>query len=62
MSRASKEIRRRIDQLTDEQLERKVKDLRETIPALQEELDYAARMLRDRRNRRLYEAAARARA
>jgi len=49
VSKASKEIKARIDALTDEQLERKVDNLRSTIPDLQEELDYAARTLRDRR-------------
>lgn len=49
MSKASKEIKARIDALTDEQLERKVDNLRSTIPDLQEELDYASRALRDRR-------------
>jgi hypothetical protein len=49
VSKASKEIKARIDALTDEQLERKVDNLRSTIPDLQEELDYASRALRDRR-------------
>lgn len=49
MSKASKEIKARIDALTDEQLERKVNNLRSDIPKLQEELDYASRTLRDRR-------------
>lgn len=49
MSKASKEIKARIDALTDEQVERKVDNLRATIPQLQEELDYASRALRERR-------------
>lgn len=49
MSKASKEIKARIDALTDDQVERKVENLRATIPQLQEELDYASRTLRDRR-------------
>lgn len=49
MSKASKEVKARIDALTDEQLERKVDNLRADIPKLQEELDYASRALRDRR-------------
>lgn len=53
MSKASKEVRARIDALTDEQLARKVDNLRADIPKLQEELDYAARTLRDRRKNAL---------
>lgn len=49
MSKVDKEVRARIDQLSDEQLDRKVKGLRETIATLNVELDYAARSLRDRR-------------
>lgn len=47
--KASKEVRARIDALTDEQLARKVDNLRADIPKLQEELDYATRALRERR-------------
>lgn len=60
MPRVDKEIKARVDALNDEQLERKVKDLRGTITLLNEEVDYAARTLRDRRNRALREASARA--
>lgn len=49
MAKASKEVRARIDALTDDQLVRKVDNLRTDIPKLQEELDYATRTLRDRR-------------
>lgn len=49
MSKVSKEIKLRIDQLNDEQLDRKVDHLRKVIPELNEELDYAARIQRDRR-------------
>lgn len=49
MAKVSKEIRSRIDSLDEEQLERKVTHLRETIPQLQEELEYASRLWRDKR-------------
>lgn len=44
-----KVLKSRFDSLDDEQLARKVAELKQTIPALNEQLDYANRMLRDRR-------------
>lgn len=44
-----KALKARFDTLDDEQLARKVAELKQTIPALNEQLDYANRMLRDRR-------------
>lgn len=44
-----KALKAKFDALNDEQLARKVDELKQTIPALNEQLDYAARMLRDRR-------------
>ncbi len=59
MPRIDKDVKARVDVLSVDQLERKVKDLRETITLLNEEVDYAARILRDKRNRALREASAR---
>lgn len=50
MSKVDHETKARIDAFTDEQLERKVDQLKHTIPQLNAELDYAARLQRDRRH------------
>lgn len=44
-----KALKARFDALNDDQLARKVVELKQTIPQLNEQLDYASRMLRDRR-------------
>lgn len=49
MAKVDKDVKVRVDALTDEQLDRKVDHLRQTIPALNTELDYAARVQKDRR-------------
>lgn len=45
-----KALKAKLDSLNDDQLSRKVDELKQTIPELNEQLDYSARMLRDRRN------------
>lgn len=49
MAKIDKDLKIKIDALTDEQLERKVEELKQTIPDLNVQLDYTARLLRDRR-------------
>lgn len=49
MAKLESALKAKFDALTDEQLGRKVDELKQTIPHLNEQLDYAARMLRDRR-------------
>lgn len=49
MAKLSKELKIRFDLLNDEQLERKVDELKQTIPELMEQLDYTNRMLKVRR-------------
>lgn len=49
MAKLDKALKAKFDSLNDEQLARKVDELKQTIPELNEQLDYAARMLRDRR-------------
>lgn len=49
MSRASNEFKRLVDSLDDRQLERKLKSMREACAKLQGEVDYASRILRNRR-------------
>lgn len=49
MAKLDNTLKAKFDALNDEQLARKVDELKQTIPSLNEQLDYAARMLRDRR-------------
>lgn len=49
MAKIDKDLKARFDALTDEQLERKVDELKQTIPDLNEQLDYTNRMLKVRR-------------
>lgn len=49
MAKLDNTLKAKFDALNDEQLARKVDELKQTIPNLNEQLDYAARMLRDRR-------------
>lgn len=49
MAKVDSGLKARFDALTDEQLDRKVQELKQTIPDLNAQLDYAARMQRDRR-------------
>lgn len=49
MAKLDKVLAATIDHLTDEQLERKVSELRETIPHLNLQLDHAYMRLRERR-------------
>lgn len=55
MSKVSKEFKLVVRQLTDDQLDKKVRQLRETCAALQQEATYAARELRQRRKMALRE-------
>lgn len=48
MAKLDNTLKAKFDALNDEQLARKVDELKQTIPQLNEQLDYAARMLRDR--------------
>lgn len=50
MSKPSKEFETRMQALTAEQLDAKVKDQRQDLARLNAEHDYAARLLRDKRN------------
>lgn len=50
MAKIDKELKAKLDVLTDDQLERKVNELKQTIPDLNIQLDYTARLLRDRRH------------
>lgn len=45
-----KELKAKLDALTDEQVDRKVAELRTVIPDLNLQLDYLARSQRDRRH------------
>lgn len=49
MAKLDKGLQAKFEALNDEQLERKVAELKQTIPHLNEQLDFASRMLRDRR-------------
>lgn len=49
MAKLDKALKAKLDSLNDEQLARKVEELKQTIPQLNEQLDYACRMQRDRR-------------
>lgn len=49
MARLDKALQIRFDLLNDDQLERKVDELKQTIPQLMEQLDYTSRMLKVRR-------------
>lgn len=49
MAKLDKDLKIRFDLLSDEQLERKVAELKQTIPDLMEQLDYTSRMLKVRR-------------
>lgn len=50
MSKVDHDTKARIDAFTDEQLAKKVDQLKHIIPQLNAELDYAARVQRDRRH------------
>lgn len=50
MPKLDKTLQAVLDNLTDEQLDRKVTELRQTIPQLNMQLDYAATRLRERRH------------
>lgn len=50
MSKLDKALQVVFDNLTDDQLDRKVTELRQTIPQLNMQLDYAASRLRERRH------------
>lgn len=49
MAKLEKDLKAKLEALNNDQLERKVDELRQTIPQLNEQLDFASRMLRDRR-------------
>lgn len=49
MAKLDKGLQAKFAALSDDQLARKVEELKQTIPHLNEQLDFASRMLRDRR-------------
>lgn len=50
MAKIDKDLKAKFDSLNDAQLERKVDELKQTIPDLNAQLDYSARLLRERRH------------
>lgn len=61
MAKLDKGLQAKFEALSDDQLERKVAELKQTIPHLNEQLDFASRMLRDRRAAALKKATEHAR-
>lgn len=49
MAKIDKAVQARLAGFTDEQLDRKVQELKQTIPELNAQLDFAVRLQRDRR-------------
>lgn len=50
MAKIDKDLKAKLDSLNDEQVDRKVAELRVTIPDLNAQLDYLSRSQRDRRH------------